>query len=95
MQQRSQGSASPATEVYVADTLGEMLKVLAAADLVLMGGSLICARGHNPIEPAALGKPVLIGPHYFNFTEIVERLASAGALEVITLAQLEGTGCAY
>ncbi len=91
VQQRSQGSASPATEVYVADTLGEMLKVLAAADLVLMGGSLIARGGHNPIEPAALGKPVLIGPHYFNFTEIVERLASAGALEVITLAQLEGT----
>lgn len=83
-QRRSQGSATANTQVYVADTMGEMLKVLAAADLVFMGGSLIERGGHNPIEPAALGKPVLIGPHYFNFTEVVAGLEQAGALEVVS-----------
>lgn len=84
VQRRSQGAASPDTQVYVADTMGEMLKVLAAADVVFMGGSLIERGGHNPIEPAALGKPVLIGPHYFNFTEVVSGLEHAGALERVS-----------
>jgi len=84
VQRRSQGAASIKTQVYVADTMGEMLKVLSAADVVLMGGSLIERGGHNPIEPAALGKPVLIGPHYFNFTEVVTGLEQAGALKVVS-----------
>lgn len=84
IQRRSQGAASISTQVYVADTMGEMLKVLAAADVVLMGGSLIERGGHNPIEPAALGKPVLIGPHYFNFTEVVAGLEQTGALEIVS-----------
>ena len=84
VQRRSAGAANNSTQVYVADTLGEMLKVLSAADLVLMGGSLIERGGHNPIEPAALGKPVLIGPHYFNFSEIVDGLVTAGATQVVS-----------
>lgn len=84
VQRRSQGQASANTQIYVADTMGEMLKVLAAANVVLMGGSLIERGGHNPIEPAALGKPVLIGPHYFNFTEVVAGLEQAGALEIVS-----------
>lgn len=84
VQCRSQSAASIKTQVYVADTMGEMLKVLSAADVVLMGGSLIERGGHNPIEPAALGKPVLIGPHYFNFTEVVTGLEQAGALKVVS-----------
>lgn len=86
-QRRSQGVASKQTQVYLADTLGEMLRLLAASDLVLMGGSLITRGGHNPIEPAALGKAVLIGPHYFNFTDIVQRLERAGALQVVSEQQ--------
>lgn len=90
VQRRSQGPASLDTQVYVADTMGEMLQLLAAADLVLMGGSLIAHGGHNPIEPAALGKATLIGPHYTNFAVIADNLVSEGALVVVqpdTLAE--------
>jgi 3-deoxy-D-manno-octulosonic-acid transferase len=86
IQRRSQGQASEATQVYVADTMGEMLTLLAAADVVLMGGSLVELGGHNPIEPAALGKATLIGPNYVNFAAIVDELAAAGAMKVCTTA---------
>lgn len=84
VRRRSQGNADAATEVYVADSMGEMLQLLAAADLVLMGGSLIEHGGHNPIEPAALGKATLIGPNYMNFAAIVETLEQSGALNTLT-----------
>lgn len=84
VKRRSQEAADGSTQIYVADTMGEMLKILSAADLVLMGGTLVENGGHNPIEPAALGKPVLVGPHYFNFTEIVNGLEQAGALRVVS-----------
>lgn len=80
---RSRGDADASVQVYVADTMGEMLMVLAAADLVLVGGSLIPRGGHNPIEPAALGKATLIGPSHHNFALIVDGLQQAGALQVI------------
>lgn len=95
VQRRSAGAASAQTQAYVADTMGEMLQLLAAADLVLVGGSLIAHGGHNPIEPAALGKATLIGPHHMNFAVIVDNLQSAGALAVVSdqadelLAQLQ------
>jgi len=84
VQRRSAGAASAQTQAYVADTMGEMLQLLAAADLVLVGGSLIAHGGHNPIEPAALGKATLIGPHHMNFAVIVDNLQSAGALAVVS-----------
>lgn len=81
---RSNGAVKSAIQVYVADTMGEMLPLLASADLVIMGGSLIEHGGHNPIEPAALGKATLIGPHYANFATIVDTLKDDQALEVMT-----------
>lgn len=78
----SNGLPTQNTQVYLADTMGEMMNLLAASDLVLMGGSLVSAGGHNPIEPAALGKAVLMGPHGFNFQTIIEDMARADALLV-------------
>ena len=80
---RSQSQADDQCEVYIADTMGEMLQLLSAADLVLMGGSLIEHGGHNPIEPAALGKATLTGPHYMNFAAIVDTLVEEQALAVV------------
>lgn len=80
---RSNGVPAADVQVYVADTMGEMLRLLAAADLVLMGGSLIPRGGHNPIEPAALGKATLMGPYHHNFAEIVANLQQVGALAVV------------
>lgn len=81
---RSDGVATTGTEVYLADSMGEMLLLLAAADLVLVGGSLVPHGGHNPIEPAALGKATLIGPHHMNFATIVEGLQEQGALAQVS-----------
>ncbi|MCP4323533.1 MAG: 3-deoxy-D-manno-octulosonic acid transferase [Psychromonas sp.] len=64
------------TQVYLADTMGEMLTLIGAADICFMGGSLLGDKvgGHNILEPAALGKPSLTGPSYFNFQEITQQL---------------------
>lgn len=87
VQRRSQGETSMDTQVYLADSMGEMMQLLAAADWVLMGGSLIPHGGHNPIEPAALGKATLIGPWHHNFASVVETLKKAGALQVLQTDQ--------
>jgi 3-deoxy-D-manno-octulosonic-acid transferase len=58
-----------AREVLILDTIGELDRVYGAADLVFVGGSLVPVGGHNMMEPAGKGKPVLYGPHVFNFTE--------------------------
>lgn len=64
------------TQVYLADTMGEMLPLIQAADICFMGGSLIGDKvgGHNVLEPAALSKAILTGPSYYNFKEIVQEL---------------------
>ncbi|TVP87277.1 MAG: 3-deoxy-D-manno-octulosonic acid transferase [Pseudomonadaceae bacterium] len=83
--QRSQGQQpGPAEQVMLVDTMGELMLFYACADMAFVGGSLVANGGHNYLEPAALGLPVLSGPHRFNFTEISELLAGAGALETVT-----------
>src|SRR5690606_30327245 len=71
------------TQVLLGDTMGELLFLYALADVALVGGSLIQRGGHNPLEPAALGLPVLSGPHRFNFAEIGDQLEQAGALRTV------------
>jgi len=68
----------PATMVYVADTLGELGLFYRLASVALVGGSLVRHGGQNPLEPARLGCPILLGPHTWNFTEPVRRLLTAG-----------------
>jgi 3-deoxy-D-manno-octulosonic-acid transferase len=68
----------------VGDTMGELLFLYALADIAFVGGSLVPNGGHNLLEPAALDKPVLSGPHVFNFLEIAAMLRSAGALEEVS-----------
>ncbi|HSC83364.1 MAG TPA: lipid IV(A) 3-deoxy-D-manno-octulosonic acid transferase, partial [Pseudomonas sp.] len=78
---RSLGVAVTAeTQVLLGDTLGELLFLYALADLAFVGGSLVANGGHNLLEPAALGKPLLSGPHLFNFLEIATLLREAGDL---------------
>lgn len=85
---RSQGDAVlPTTQVYLADTMGELLLLFAAADLAFVGGSLITKGGHNLLEPASLGKPVLTGPSLYNFQTISELLQRALALTIISDAR--------
>ena len=63
-------AVSPATDVFVGDSMGELMRFCAAADVVFMGGSLVPVGGHNILEPAVLGRPVVYGPHMFNFAAI-------------------------
>ena len=74
------------TQVLLGDTMGELLFLFALADVAFVGGSLVPTGGHNLLEPAALGKPVLTGPHLFNFLDIAAQLRDAGALKEIDSA---------
>ena len=81
---RSQGGTPAATDaVLLGDTMGELVMLYACADVAFVGGSLVSNGGHNYLEPAALGLPVLSGPHRFNFVEISDLLQGAGALQVV------------
>ncbi|WP_203143867.1 lipid IV(A) 3-deoxy-D-manno-octulosonic acid transferase [Marinobacter mangrovi] len=77
---RSEGGDASDCQVYLADTMGELMMLYGAADVAFVGGSLIERGGHNPLEPAAWGMPVVTGPHVFNFDDIYERLESGAGL---------------
>ncbi len=74
-------------EVFLLDTMGELMKFYAAADVAFVGGSLLPFGGQNMLEPAALGVPVVTGPSLYNFAAIAGRLADAGALHVAATAE--------
>ena len=81
---RSTAEAVQASDqVLLGDTMGELLFLYALADIAFVGGSLVANGGHNLLEPAALGKPVLSGPHLFNFLEIAAQLREAGAMSEV------------
>lgn len=73
----------PPGEVLIVDTIGELGRLYAAADVVFVGGSLIPHGGQNMLEPAALGKPTVFGPSYENFIEPVERLLAARGARLV------------
>ncbi len=72
-------AVDPAVRVLVGDSMGEMLAYYEAADVVIMGGSLLPYGGQNLIEACALGRPVIVGPHTYNFEEASESAIAAGA----------------
>ncbi len=75
-------------DVFLLDTLGQLATYYAAADVAFVGGSLLNLGLHNPIEPAALAKPVLFGPHRFNFKAISAQMIEAGAAQEVQSADL-------
>jgi len=97
MVKRSEGRPCGAdTQLFLGDSMGELPMFFAAADLAFMGGSLVPHGGHNPLEPAASGVPVVTGPHVFNFTAITEMLLAAdAAVRVETPAELARTVSAW
>jgi 3-deoxy-D-manno-octulosonic-acid transferase len=84
---RSQATQSSAAQVFLGDTMGELLLMYSAADVAFVAGSLVPRGGHNMLEPAALSKPILTGPHIFNFAEIGDMFYSANALTKVTNAE--------
>jgi 3-deoxy-D-manno-octulosonic-acid transferase len=71
------------TSVLLVDSLGELLDFYAAGDVAFVGGTLVPIGGHNLLEPAALGLPILCGPHHSNSEDIAQLLITRGALEVV------------
>ncbi|MGB7300420.1 MAG: lipid IV(A) 3-deoxy-D-manno-octulosonic acid transferase [Burkholderiaceae bacterium] len=74
-------------ECLLGDSMGEMFAYYGAADLVIMGGSLLPFGGQNLIEACAAGVPVIVGPHTFNFEEVAEEAVQAGAAVRVVGAQ--------
>jgi 3-deoxy-D-manno-octulosonic-acid transferase len=70
-------------QVLVLDTLGELVAFYAAADVAFVGGSLVGIGGHNLLEPAAVGVPILTGPHNFNSSDSARLLIGCGAAQVV------------
>ncbi|NHQ89290.1 lipid IV(A) 3-deoxy-D-manno-octulosonic acid transferase [Janthinobacterium lividum] len=77
------GAVAAGTQVLLGDSMGEMFAYYAACDCAFVGGSLLPLGGQNLIEPAALGKPVLIGPHTFNFALVTEQAIAAGGAALV------------
>ena len=65
------------------DTLGELLSFYAAGDVAFVGGTLVPIGGHNLLEPASLGLPVLAGPNNFNSADIARLLVECGAARIV------------
>jgi 3-deoxy-D-manno-octulosonic-acid transferase len=85
------GAGGPRAEetVLLVDSVGELAAFYAAADIAFVGGSLVPVGGHNMLEPAALGLPVLTGPHHFNSRDVAQLLLGQGAAwEVANAEQL-------
>ena len=82
------GGAVTAGSVFLLDSIGELGSVYCLATVAFVGGSLVPAGGHNPLEPARFGVPVVMGLHYENFRDAVELLRSADALHVVERASV-------
>ena len=80
------GQLDSGVQIVLGDTMGELLSFCGASDVTFVGGSLVDVGGHNLIEPAAWGVPVLSGPHLFNFTEVSRLLDEAGGLAICATA---------
>ncbi len=78
-------------KIVILDTIGELSTCYQFADLAFVGGSLVRQGGHNPIEPAAHGVPVLFGPHMEDFSEISQDLITAGGAKCITSDNIKET----
>jgi len=76
---RITGSLAAGIEIVIGDTMGELQKLYCAADIAFVGGSLVRRGGHNILEPCAVARPVLFGPHMFHFEEISAMALEQGA----------------
>lgn len=82
-QRTSNTACEPETEVLLGDTMGEVPLFYAACDVAFVGGTLTAVGGHNLLEPASLGKPVVVGPHLFSTREIADMFLQVGAAKLV------------
>jgi len=79
-----------AGSIFFLDSIGELASVYSLATVAFVGGSLVAAGGHNPLEPAQYGVPIVMGPHFENFRGIVEALRAREAIRIVDAAGLSG-----
>lgn len=79
-----------AGQVVLLDTIGELASAYSLAAVAFVGGSLVPAGGHNPLEPAQFGVPIVTGPNYANFRAMVDELRAHNALQISTREELGG-----
>jgi 3-deoxy-D-manno-octulosonic-acid transferase len=85
----SWAAACPITGgVFLLDSVGELASIYTLADIAFVGGSLVPTGGHNILEPAQYGAAIVVGPHTFNFREIVSIFQNGGALRLVTAEAL-------
>ena len=75
-------------QIVLLDTIGELASVYSLAAVAFVGGSLVPAGGHNPLEPAQFGVPIVMGPHYANFRAITEDLLAHDAIRIAAKDEL-------
>jgi 3-deoxy-D-manno-octulosonic-acid transferase len=78
-------------QIVLLDTIGELASVYSLAIVAFVGGSLVTAGGHNPLEPAQFGVPIVMGPHFANFRAITEDLLAHQALRISAIEDLAAT----
>jgi 3-deoxy-D-manno-octulosonic-acid transferase len=83
-----ESQALVAGEILLLDSIGELASVYSLASVAFVGGSLVAAGGHNPLEPAQFGVPVVMGDHYENFRAIVDELRKEQALRIVAPGEL-------
>jgi len=81
--QSAPGAGDGSADVLLGDVMGELLYLYGLAAAAFVGGSLVATGGHNPIEPAACGVPIVMGPHVFNFPDVVAAFQAAGCLPLV------------
>jgi len=77
-------------QIVLLNTIGELASVYSLASVAFVGGSLFPAGGHNPLEPAQFGVPIVMGPHYPNFRAITDNLRAHGAIRIVEEPALAG-----
>ncbi len=90
---RSEHTWNNENNILLGNTMGELMLMFGASDIAFLGGSLVPNGGHNFIEPAAWGLPLISGEHLFNFAEVARLLTEAGALTTVNSAQSFAQEC--
>jgi 3-deoxy-D-manno-octulosonic-acid transferase len=88
---REQPSAVKAGDVFLLDTIGDLAGIYGLGSVAFVGGSLVPKGGHNPLEPAQFGVPVVMGPSYENFREMVEMMRERDAVRIVSTTELGAT----
>ena len=88
---RKQPEAVTAGSIFLLDTIGDLASIYGLATVAFVGGSLVAKGGHNPLEPAQFAVPVVMGPSFENFRDVVESMRKTEAIRIVAPEALSAT----